>query len=55
MSRWFINENRLKEQQKTNNKLGSAIVITMDNKKIAEQLMASSLWFEGAVKKVEKF
>ena len=54
-SRWLINENRLQEQQKTSNKRGSAIVITMSNKNVAKQLKASGLRFERAVKKVEKF
>ncbi len=53
--RWLINEDRLKEQQKTNNKRGSAIVITVGNENVAKQLMASGLRFGGAVKKVEKF
>lgn len=52
--RWLINENRLKEQQETNNKRGSAIVITVSNENMANKLMASGLRFGGAVKKVEK-
>lgn len=53
--RWLVNEDRLKEQQETNNKRGSAIVITVSNENVAKQLMASGLRFGGAVKKVEKF
>ena len=33
---WLINENRLKKQQETNNKHGSAIVITLSNKNVAK-------------------
>lgn len=54
ISRWLINEDQLKEQQETNNKRRSAIVITMSNKNMKKQLMASSLWFREVVKKVEK-
>ncbi len=53
--RWLINEDRLKEQQVTSNKCGSAIVITISNENVAKQLMASGLRFGGAIKKVEKF
>ena len=52
---WLINENRLQKQQKTSNKRRSAIVITVSNKNVAKQLIASGLRFGGAVKKVEKF
>ena len=52
---WLINEERLKKQQKTNNKRGSAIVITVGNENLAKKLIASGLRFRGAVKKVEKF
>ena len=52
---WLINEDRLKEQQDTGNKRGSAIVITVSNENLAKQLMASGLRFGGVVKKVEKF
>lgn len=53
--RWLINEECLKEQQKTNNKRGSAIVITVGNENLAKKLIASGLRFGEAVKKVEKF
>lgn len=53
--RWLISEDRLKEQQATNNKRGSAIVITVSNEHVAKQLIASGLRFGGMVKKVEKF
>lgn len=51
--RWLISEDRLKEQQTTNNKRGSAIVITVSNKHVVKQLMASGLRFGGMVKQVE--
>ena len=53
--RWLINESRLQKQQKTSNKRGSAIVITVNNENVVKQLIASDLRFGGAVKKVEKF
>lgn len=53
--RWLINENRLREQQESNNKRGSAIVITVSNKMEAKRLIASSLRFGGAIRKVEKY
>ena len=53
--RWLISEDRLKEQQAINNKRGSAIVITVSNKLVAKQLIASGLRFRGMDKKVEKF
>lgn len=40
---WLINKDQLQEQQKTNNKRGSAIVITMSNKNMIKQLMACDL------------
>ena len=52
---WLISEDRLKEQQATNNQYRSAIVITVSNKHVAKQLIASGLRFGRMVKKVEKF
>lgn len=40
---WLINKDQLQEQEKTNNKRGSAIVITMSNKNMLKQLMACDL------------
>ena len=53
--RWLISKDRLEEQQATNNKRGSAIVITVSNEYVAKKFIASGLRFGGAVKKVEKF
>lgn len=55
MPQWFANKNRLKEQQKINNKWGSAIVITVNNNSEAKKLCANNLCFGGAVKMVEKY
>lgn len=55
VSRWLINEERLKEQQEAHNKQRSAIVIAVSNKREAKQLFAKGLRFGGAVKMIEKF
>ena len=39
LPRWLINKNRLQEQQKTGNKQGFAIVITVKGKSKARQLL----------------
>ena len=54
-SHWFINKDQLREKQKTNNKCWFVIAITVSNKNVAKQLMASGLQFGGVVTKVEKF
>ncbi len=53
--RWLINESRLREQQESSNKRGSAIVITVGNKAEAKRLCVSGLRFGGIVKRVEKY
>ena len=55
ITRWHINEDRLKKQQETGNKPGSAIVIIVSNENLAKQLMACGLRFGEVVKKLEKF
>lgn len=55
MPRWLINEDGLKEQQDKSNKQKLAIVITVSNKIEAKRLVASSLRFEGVLKKVENY
>ena len=53
--RWLISESRLREQQESNNKRGSAIVITVSGESEAKTLCASGLRFGGVVKIVEKY
>ena len=55
LPRWLISENRLKEQQESSNKQGSAIVITVSSKSEAKKLCASGLRFGGVIKVVEKY
>ena len=55
LPRWLISENRLKEQQESSNKQGSAIVITVSSESEAKKLCASGLRFGGVVKVVEKY
>lgn len=55
MPRWLINEYCLKEQQEKESKRGSAIVITASNKIEEKRLLANSLRFGGAIKKVENY
>lgn len=52
---WFINKNRLKNHQKSNNKRGSVIVITVSNKIEVKSLIASGFRFGGAIKNEEKY
>ena len=53
--RWLISESRLREQQESSNKRGSAIVITVSSESEAKKLCASGLRFGGIVKVVEKY
>ena len=53
--RWLISENRLREQQETSNKRGSAIVITVSSESEAKRLCASGLRFGGILRVVEKY
>ena len=53
--RWLINENRLREQQKAENKRGSAIVIIVKGDAEAKKLCASGLRFGGVVRVVERY
>lgn len=53
--RWLISENRLRKQQKSGNKRGSAIVITVKGEAKAKKLCALGLRFRGLVKVVEKY
>ena len=55
LPRWLINENRLREQQETGNKRGSAIVITVKGDAEAKKLCASGLRFGGVVRVVERY
>lgn len=55
LPRWLINENRLREEQVTRDKRGSAIVITVKSESEAKQLCTSGLRFGHVVKKVEKY
>lgn len=55
MPRWLISENRLKEQQESSNKRGSAIVITVSSESEAQKLCVSGLRFGRIVKVVEKY
>lgn len=55
LSRWLINENRLREEQVTRDKWGSAIVIIVKSKSEAKHLCASDLRFGQVVKKGEKY
>lgn len=52
---WLINENCLREQQKTGNKQGSAIVIKVKGNTKAKKRFASGLQFEGVVEVVERY
>lgn len=53
--RWLIFENRLREQQKSGNKRGSAIVITVKGETEAKKLYAFGLRFGRLVKVIEKY
>ena len=53
--RWLISENRLREQQESSNKRGSAIVITVSSESEAKRLCASGLRFGGILRVVEKY
>ncbi len=55
LPRWLISEERLREQQETGNKRGSAIVITVKGETEAKKLCASGLRFGGVIKVVEKY
>ena len=55
LPRWLINKNRLREQQETGNKRGSAILITVKGEAEAKQLCASGLRFEGVLRVVERY
>ena len=55
LPRWLISETRLREQQETGNKRGSAIVITVKEEFEAKQLCASRLRFGGIVRVVERY
>ena len=55
LPRWLINENRLREQQETGNKRGSAIVITVKGESKANHLCASGFQFGGIVRVVERY
>ena len=55
LPRWLISEDRLREQQETGNKRGSAIVITVKGETEAKKLCASGLCFGGLIRVVEKF
>lgn len=50
-----MSENRLKEQQEKRSKKRSAIVIIISNKIEVKWLLANSLFFGEAIKKVEKY
>ena len=53
MPRWLFSEDRLKEQQKTNDNRGSTIVITVSTESEAKKLCANGIRFGGTVKEVE--
>lgn len=55
LPRWLISENRLRKQQESGNKRGSAIIITVKGETEAKQLCASGLRFGGVVRVVEKY
>ena len=55
LPRWLINENRLREQQETGKKRGSAIVITVKGETEVNKLCASGLRFGGVVRVVERY
>ena len=55
LPRWLINENRLRKQQKTGNKRGSAIVIMIREESEAKYLCISELWFGGIFRVVERY
>ena len=51
----LINKSRLREQQETGNKQGSAIVITVKGESEAKHLCASGLRFGGMIRIVERY
>ena len=55
LPRWLISESRLREEQTTKNKQGSAIVITVSSESEAKKLCASGLRFGGIVRVVERY
>lgn len=54
-SQWLISKTRLREQQETSHKRGSAIVITVISKDEAKKLCAFRLQFGGRGKIIEKY
>lgn len=55
LPRWLIKDNQFKKQQKTGNKQGFAIVITIREKFKTKHLCASELQFEGILRAVKKY